>query len=60
MHPDYKKTDGPHLSSKELLRAVAIVRDTPELGFPKSLQKHSNKQSLTLSNLGKVICAFMA
>lgn len=60
MHPDYKKTDGPHLSSEELLRAVAIVRDTPELGFPNSLQKHSNKQSLTLSSLDNVICAFMA
>ena len=60
MHPDYKNTDGPHLSSKELLRAVAIVRDTPALGFPSALQKHSSKQSLTLSNLSEAICAFIA
>jgi hypothetical protein len=59
LHPDYKADDGPHLTATELKRAVAIVRDTPDLGFETALQLHSNKASLTASSIKNEVCSFI-
>lgn len=59
LHAGYQTNDGPHLTPKEMKRAVSIVRDTPALGFENALQLHTNKSPLTISNIQSAICSFI-